>query len=468
MKCESSLKRVIYIAIVLYILDIIFLGGGNLTKIGGISTRILFFAVAILACIPGMLKDFKKYITNKYCLSVGIFMVLVALSLVMGIINGNSRIIMITDVKGFLNILIVFPMIYVLDTKEKLISVLKIMITALLSVAIVALALSFYMRMPVNAQATLYRFFNSNVLCGIASLHGNATRVFFHTAGRLFFAGFMFLLTFAVTKADKKFIKEAGLAVFICACFISYTRSIYLAIFVCFVAFIIFVNILFKEKVKSYFISILRMSVMTLIFVLILGFAQGENLISVAINRCLLATIEIEEPLQTAEQNIQETETEAYKKGTDSTTKKDKENKEQDVQNQFDNIDAEKSNLEIRELRKELAIENIKRHPIFGNGLGKVNDINGEHIEYFYLDLLSKMGIVGALAFFMPFILCVYDLIRYRECMLDEDAMLLFSAILSVLFLFVISYFNPCMNTNVGLVIYCLMACIAHIMRNNS
>ena len=164
MKNENVLKQIAYLAIVLYILDIILLGGGNLTKIGGVSTRILFFAIAVFACIPGMLKDFKRYITNRYCLSVGIFMLFVAVSLAIGILNGNSRMIMITDIKGFLNILIVFPMIYTLDTKEKLMSVLKIMTVMLLGVATVALILSFYMKMPANVQTIVYKFFNSNVL----------------------------------------------------------------------------------------------------------------------------------------------------------------------------------------------------------------------------------------------------------------------------------------------------------------
>ena len=285
MKNENVLKQIAYIAIVLYILDIILLGGGNLTKIGGVSTRILFFAIAILACVPGMLKDFKKYVTNRYCLSVGIFMLFVAVALAIGILNGNSRVIMITDIKGFLNILIVFPMIYALDTREKLMSILKVMTVTLLGVAAVALILSFYMKMPVNVQTVVYKFFNSNVLCGISSLHGNVTRVFFHTSGRWFFVGFMFLLTFAVLKTEKRIVKELGMAIFMCACFISYTRSIYLAIFVCFITFIVLVNLLFKERAKTYFVSVLRMSVMTLAIVLALGVAQEDNLISVAINR---------------------------------------------------------------------------------------------------------------------------------------------------------------------------------------
>ena len=99
--------------------------------------------------------------------------------------------------------------------------------------------------------------------------------------------------------------------------------------------------------------------------------------------------------------------------------------------------------------------------------MGVVNDINGEHIEYFYLDLLSKIGVVGTLIFFMPFIFCVYDLIKYRKQMKEINKILLFSANISILFLFVISYFNPCMNTNVGLVVYSLGMSIAVRAKEN-
>lgn len=456
MERESILKRIVFVAIILYVLDIILLGGGSLTKIGGVSTRMIFFAIAILASVPGLLKDFKKYIRNKYCISVGIFMVLVAVSLVLGIFNGNSRAIMMTDVKGFLNILIIFPMVYALDTKEKMESLVKFMLGALIGIAIVAVALSFYMQMPAGVQTKIYQFFNANVLCGITSLNKNVTRVFFHTAGRLFFAGFMFLLAFIIIKPGKKMIKEAGMALFICACFISYTRSIYMGIFVSFITFLVLVALLFRDKAKQYFVSILRMSIMTLVFVLLLAIVQKDNLISVAVNRCLLAAIETEDPMYVAEEDWM-IENEIHNSIEDSDLS---------VEGTFDNIQAEKGNLEIRDLRKKMAINNIKKSPFIGNGLGVVNDQKGEHIEYFYLDLLSKMGIIGTIAFFMPFIMAVYDLIKYRRKGFDEEATLLFASIINVVFLLVISYFNPCMNTNVGLSMYCLSMCIASMLKD--
>lgn len=477
---EYILKRIVYIAIIMYILDIILLGSGNLIHIGGISTRILFFAIAILFCIPGMLKNFKHYVTNKYCISVGIFMMFVVAEFVYGIYSGNSRTIMSTDFKGFLNILIVYPMIYALDKKEKMESLIKIMTGALMGVAVVALVLSFYMKFPEPIQKQVYSFFCGNKFCGIASLNSNVTRIFFHTAGRWFFIGFMFLLAWSVLKKEKRWAKEMGMAVFISGCLISYTRSIYLAIFICFIVFIVLVLGIFKSKAKQYFTSILRMSIMTVVIVIGLSLLQDDNLIQVAINRCLLATVNTEEFIENdvVEENQDSEVTTEEAKDSEVAIDETKdsnvvEEKKQDavqieksLENKFNNAEAEIGNLEIRDLRKKIAIENIKKNPVLGNGLGVVNDINGEHIEYFYLDLISKMGIVGAVTLFIPFILCIYDFIRYRKRMLEENKLYLFSAIIGTLFLFVISYFNPCMNTNVGLAIYCLCMAMANVSQS--
>ena len=466
MKKEDVLKKIVFFTIILYFLDIILLGGGTLTRIGGVSTRMILFIITILASIPGILREYKKYLTNKYCISVVIFMLLVTVAFILGISNGNSRTIMMTDIKGFLNILIVFPIMYALDTKENIIALIKTMTVALIGIAFLTLILSFYMKMPLDMQSIVYEFFNKNVLCGITCLNQNVTRVFFHTAGRLFFIGFMFLLTYTVINPDKRFIKETGLALLICACFVSYTRSIYLGIFVCFVCFSIFVVFLFRNKVKQYFISIFHMSIMACVIVLLLGILQNDNLISVAVNRCLIATTESNTLQEKEEENISglDIQEEESILSSDNNMMKNS-GKDYSSEGKLDDIDAEKTNLEIRMLRKEMAVANIKRSPIIGNGLGVVNDINGEHIEYFYLDLLSKMGIVGILVFFTPFIMTILDLVKYRKKYSDETALLLFSSIIGVLFLLIISHFNPCMNTNVGLSVYCLSMCIASTLK---
>ena len=61
-------SKISWIAIVLYFLDIILLGTGQLTKIGPFSTRILFFAVAILAALPFLFVKIREYVRNPFLL----------------------------------------------------------------------------------------------------------------------------------------------------------------------------------------------------------------------------------------------------------------------------------------------------------------------------------------------------------------------------------------------------------------
>ena len=69
--------------------------------------------------------------------------------------------------------------------------------------------------------------------------------------------------------------------------------------------------------------------------------------------------------------------------------------------------------MAIREQRKTLALENIKKHPLFGGGLGVSNDINDGFIEYFYLDILSKIGFIGFIIFIIPFYFLFLTLLFY-------------------------------------------------------
>ena len=117
--------------------------------------------------------------------------------------------------------------------------------------------------------------------------------------------------------------------------------------------------------------------------------------------------------------------------------------------------------MAIREQRKTLALENIKKHPLFGGGLGVSNDINDGFIEYFYLDILSKIGFIGFIIFIIPFLFSVFDTIILRDVFCKEQRLLALAAQLGCLFVFVISYFNPCLNSSVGLFMYSLALVLA-------
>lgn len=99
-------SKISWIAIVLYFLDIILLGTGQLTKFGFFSTRILFFAVAVLAALPFLFIQIREYVRNPFLLSVGAFMVWLFIAFIIGIMNGNRTDIIKSDVFGYINFLL--------------------------------------------------------------------------------------------------------------------------------------------------------------------------------------------------------------------------------------------------------------------------------------------------------------------------------------------------------------------------
>lgn len=428
-KSELFFRKIAHVAVILYMLDIILLGSRSLSLglIGGVSTRILFFGIAVITSIPGLLLGFREYIKNKYLLSVAFFMLLLVGALVLGIVNGNNQGLMVQDFKGFLNILIVFPMVYVLDDKDKMRSFIKIMIITLLGVALLVFLFAFYKLAPDGIAKAIYDFMEDNKVASLTILKDGVLRIFFHTASRLFAVAFIFVLAMITSDSQKKWNREFILAIFMCVSFLSYTRSIYLAIFVCFVAFVLIICFKFKQHVKTYMLSITKTVILTGAMILLLSLLLGNNLISVSINRCLLS--------------VQDSEGEILD---------DEEDEEQELTNQK----LEESNLNMREQRKQLALKNFKSSPIWGHGLGVENDVKGRPIEYFHLDMLSKMGIIGFIAFLFPFLIALYDLL------VRKNTFLLLAGVISVLYIVVISYFNPCMNTSTGLMAYGMMMAI--------
>ena len=242
---ELILKKIdviIYVALICYLLDIIILGGGELTRFFGISSKMISFAIAVILSGAMILLDIKNYITNKSLLAVAGFMMIVAINAVRGIFatDGISVAILISDVKGFLNFLIVIPMVYILNSKERVTKLIKIVTIALTAIAGIVIILSFYLKFPQAIQDIIYKFLNDNTICGLAGLTSNTVRVFFHIASRLFFCGFLFALGLSIFDKRKK-LWMLSMVLQVIAIILSFTRSIYLGLFIAAVVLVIVV-----------------------------------------------------------------------------------------------------------------------------------------------------------------------------------------------------------------------------------
>lgn len=442
MKSSKTIKIVMemitYISLVLYMFDVVLLGTGELTKSFGIQSRMIFFGISVLAAVVLILLDLKKYLNNKYLISVLVFMVVIFIAAIRGFVGKQNTTILLSDFKGFLNFLIVFPMMAVLYKKNRVISFLKMLSLSLGVVSVLGIILAFYLQMPLEMRRGAYDFFDGYNICMITELTGKVTRIFFNSGSRLFFAGFALSIVFSLIENKRKIIWIFIASLDIFGVFISYTRSGYLAFVIGIFAFVVLILLFYRDFFKTLAIRACFVGGIVVVLIGMVSVAEKVNLVDVAINRCLFAGAEIEDTNTNVEKP--------------SDNKNDKNNKNDKLTNEK----AEIQNLAIREQRKTLAIENIKKHPLFGGGLGVSNDINDGFIEYFYLDILSKIGFIGFIIFIIPFLFSVFDTIILRDVFCKEQRLLALAAQLGCLFVFVISYFNPCLNSSVGLFMYSL------------
>lgn len=444
MKSGKTIKIVMemitYISLVLYMFDVVLLGTGELTKSFGIQSRMIFFGISVLAAVVLILLDLKKYLNNKYLISVLVFMVVIFIAAIRGFVGKQNTTILLSDFKGFLNFLIVFPMMAVLYKKNRVISFLKMLSLSLGVVSVLGIILAFYLQMPLEMRRGAYDFFDGYNICMITELTGKVTRIFFNSGSRLFFAGFALSIVFSLIENKRKIIWIFIASLDIFGVFISYTRSGYLAFVIGIFAFVVLILLFYRDFFKTLAIRACFVGGIVVVLIGMVSVAEKVNLVDVAINRCLFAGAEIEDTNTNVEKP--------------SDNKNDKNNKND--KSELTNKKAEIQNLAIREQRKTLALENIKKHPLFGGGLGVSNDINDGFIEYFYLDILSKIGFIGFIIFIIPFLFSVFDTIILRDVFCKEQRLLALAAQLGCLFVFVISYFNPCLNSSVGLFMYSL------------
>lgn len=444
MKSSKTIKIVMemitYISLVLYMFDVVLLGTGELTKSFGIQSRMIFFGISVLAAVVLILLDLKKYLNNKYLISVLVFMVVIFIAAIRGFVGKQNTTILLSDFKGFLNFLIVFPMMAVLYKKNRVISFLKMLSLSLGVVSVLGIILAFYLQMPLEMRRGAYDFFDGYNICMITELTGKVTRIFFNSGSRLFFAGFALSIVFSLIENKRKIIWIFIASLDIFGVFISYTRSGYLAFVIGIFAFVVLILLFYRDFFKTLAIRACFVGGIVVVLIGMVSVAEKVNLVDVAINRCLFAGAEIEDTNTNVEKP--------------SDNKNDKNNKND--KSELTNKKAEIQNLAIREQRKTLALENIKKHPLFGGGLGVSNDINDGFIEYFYLDILSKIGFIGFIIFIIPFLFSVFDTIILRDVFCKEQRLLALAAQLGCLCVFVISYFNPCLNSSVGLFMYSL------------
>lgn len=426
--------KISYWAVVLYVLDVVCLGTGDITKIGGISTRMLFLGIAFITSIPFLIRNYKSYWKNKGVVLIGIFLCAVVISGIYGVLSDNNMSILIGDIKGYLNIFILIPMMCTLRDKERVIKLLKIVIWAVVLQCFVSIFLCYMEMYPKPLSDFIYKLVNKKGLGILTGITTRSARVFLYSGSRMSVLCLLLAFSFWLLERRRVVLRYFQMTACLVLAFFSYGRAIYLGLAVVLVLLLLVIAIRYREYLSEMIKKCLCVLLLTGVVLSVIGLTQQTNLFKAAIDRCIVAvmsdTIEQPDVADSVDMNI-------------------------------GNLKAEVDSIEIREEREATALENFKKSPIWGHGLGVVNDSDNETIEYFYLDLLTKMGIIGLVLFLLPVIWAFYTIIKEKNNYSEDQRLLSLACGFGLLFLMIISYFNPCMNTSWGLMVYGLVITMA-------
>ena len=129
-------------------------------------------------------------------------------------------------------------------------------------------------------------------------------------------------------------------------------------------------------------------------------------------------------------------------------------------------LDAEMDSLILRDEKIVQLQASISKNWLFGNGLGAAIQVNNGYVEYTYYDIMNKMGLVGLLLFVAPFgLIAFFTCRRKQNPETDSDAILQYISLSSIFYFMVITYFNPCMNTTIGISCYVFAMAVANVFR---
>ncbi len=450
--CRICDKLVLLLLCIL-MADCAVFGAGRTVSVGPLGFRILLLAVIMIAAVPLLIRDFGVLIRNKLLWILGAFAVWLVLEAVLGIVNGNNRSLLAGDIKGFAYFAAVLPVLCVLNSKERVYRLMKVILyaSAVLAAAVPVLVFlynwtpDFFNQMVARDPAHNITMF--------AAVSFRIPRLFFKSTP-YFLCGCAFSVYFALTEKGRKlwwrYPLMAGLSLF--ALLLSYTRSIYLAVGVATLFLAVVLWLTADRAGKRQLAKTLGASALVCVLLIVLCTAvlRGD-FFGYALDRLGVTFSVYEEPTPADPTATDPTETEP-----DATVPGETD--------QFQQATLESDRfraLTMAELKK-----NILRSPIWGHGLGKALEVrNGQANEYIYQDIWMKTGIVGLLLFLAPAVLLVVELIRKVKT--EQSAVRLWAPWVAVLLGFLaFSYFNPYMNASLGILFYC--CCIGVFAQNKS
>lgn len=451
---KASILSFVFLA--LFFFDCSLLGGGKILAVGPLTSRMALAGLAICFSLPEIFKNFKKWITHPINLMVIAFVLYFSFSAVRGYLANNRMDVLISDVKGFMWLVLVPVVMAVVNSKKRFETLLTVIAVGSVCQAIFVICLNWFCAIvPDGINYVYYPVMNSSIGT-ISNISHIVFRIFMKSSPYMALTcGIAIYRQIKEEKVSFKYVAIFVLCAF--ALLLSFTRSIYGCIFVVLGSAIALIVLLHKDKLKlmlKYFCITLAVF---LAFTYVQEFAFKANYMNFAISRTFNVKI-VNSPVVKFRYIV---EGWLSGSGAGSGDMGELEELEQEkylsITDESDNIRA-KTKADLRAL--------IAKNPIIGNGLGASAASREDGLdEYFYLDVLARMGIIGLILYILPFAYLTFKLFLKRELFAKfTDAN---GAMCGMLGFWAVSWFNPWMNAVLGIACYALCCSVLPIIKDN-
>ncbi len=459
-KATSFVEKTRAIAFVLFflcILDCSISGGGHYFTIGSLTPRILLGFLSLLFCIPALIVNFRQYLHNKLLWLFAAFLVCMVVNLFRGYWANNLTSVIISDLKGFMWLFLVLVAVVTVDTKTRF---EKIATCILLGGVLQACFIIFVNFASICLPGYFMFFYNTlieKLLGSITRVSDNMFRIFMKSCPYMVTA--CSIAVYRQAQAKKlRFSYIAVITLCFTACVLSFTRSLYGSLGIAAIMTIVLLFVLYRKQVKKHLIFLATTFVCIFLSLSILQTTLHGPYVRFALFRTLgfdiVATLqEAFTPGETVDPDFTTPE------DPEDPTKPDETPDIEQMKNYMTHT-VESDSIRAKTQRELFSI--IKKHPVFGTGLGAVAPSRGGPDEYFYLNVTAKMGIVGLLLYLAPFGMIVIYSWKNRKNLKQIPSAT--GVLCGMLGFWVITWFNPWMNSSLGISAYAICSTIPQLL----
>lgn len=395
----------------------------------------------------------------------GLFIIWLIVCAVRGFQAGNNLSVLISDLKGFMYLFLVPVSINCITNEKRIKTITDVVLAGTFLQVILVFVINVLCSTDISNFRRMHNYIIEISLGTVTDVSDSVFRIFMYSSPYLIVA--CVIVVFRQVQEKKMKLSYAILTAFyLNTLLLTFTRSLYLSAGITAIAAVVLAIVLYQKQIKV-LLKYLAVTVLCTVIVV-----AGEEIVfeanyfNFAVARVfntelqfsytstLLSKIRGDEEVEEAvpEEEIQE---QAKTTAEETQVQEDSEESKSEEENQKEYLMQTVDSDELRAVTESELKELIQAHPIVGNGLGASAPSREGPDEYFYLDILARMGIIGVVLYLAPYIYMVLMTRKNKKVVMVVCAMLPF---------WIATAFNQWMNAAIGISWYAVCVAIARVM----